>query len=156
MAIASKLTDEARKTIVCALAAYDTPSTIAALIRSRYDISVSPQAIETYDPTKYAGRNLAPKWKAMFAAARKQFLEESAAIGITHKTVRLKRLDRMSLIAEDKGNIPLAAQLLEQAAKECGDAFTNRHRVDGTLMHRTDPREMTDDELAAIAAGGSP
>ena len=30
--------------------------------------------------------------------------------------------------AEGMHNLPLAAQLLEQAAKECGDAYSNRHK----------------------------
>ena len=34
--------------------------------------------------------------------------------------------------AESKGNMPLAAQLLEQAAKEVGEAYTNRQRLEHT------------------------
>ena len=37
----------------------------------------------------------------------------------------------MATAAEDRGNMPLAAQLLEQAAKEMGNAFTNRHELTG-------------------------
>ncbi len=37
----------------------------------------------------------------------------------------------MAVKAEDQGNMVLAAQLLEQAAKEMGNAFTNRRELTG-------------------------
>lgn len=148
-----KLTDEARAFVVCALAAFDPPGIVAAAVRKEFGVSITAQSVEGYDPTKRAGAKLSERWKQMFEKARKAFLEDTSTIPISHRATRLRALGRMAATAEEKGNFALAAQLHEQAAKECGEAFTNRHRVDGTLMHRTDPRELTDDELAAIATG---
>lgn len=40
-------------------------------------------------------------------------------------------LDRMARQMESEGNVAMAAQLLEQAAKEMGDAYTNRRQLSG-------------------------
>ena len=41
-------------------------------------------------------------------------------------------LDRMARDAEKSKNRPLAAALAEQAAKEMGEVFTNKQKVDNT------------------------
>ena len=71
------------------------------------------------------------KWKALFEETRKTFLEDTATIAISHRAVRLRALQRMSEKAEMQGNMVLAASLLEQAAKEVGDSFTNRRELTG-------------------------
>lgn len=127
-----KLTDEVRTFVVQALACFDTPSMVAAAVKKEFGADVSKQTVEAYDPTKRAGRNLSTKWAAMFEATRKSFLEDTAKVGISHRAVRLRALQRMAEKAEEMRNIALAAQLLEQAAKEMGEAYTNRHRLDHT------------------------
>lgn len=125
-----KLTDEVRTHIVQGLACFDSPSIVAASVKKEFDVVVSPQAVETYDPTKRAGRNLSEKWRALFDAARASFVEDTTRIGISHRSVRLRALQRMAEKAEDMRNLSLAAQLLEQAAREMGEAYTNRHRLE--------------------------
>lgn len=128
----AKLTDEAKAFAVCALACFDPPSVVAAAIRTEFGITITPQTAEAYDPTKRAGRRLADKWIALFETTRKEFLENTAAIPIANRAVRLRRLDRMCVGAEGRGNYPLASQIIEQAAKECGDVFTNKNRDTGS------------------------
>ncbi|AML35024.1 Hypothetical protein EAG7_01278 [Klebsiella aerogenes] len=41
-------------------------------------------------------------------------------------------LNRMATNAENMKNLGMTAQLLEQAAKEVGDAYTNRLKVEST------------------------
>jgi len=41
-------------------------------------------------------------------------------------------LDRLAAKAERMGNMAMVSQLIEQAAKEAGGAFTNKHRVEHT------------------------
>lgn len=126
-----KLTDEVRTFIVQALACFDPPSVVVVAVKKEFGEVVSPQAVEAYDPTKRAGRILSKKWRELFAATRKAFLEDTSKIGIAHKAVRLHRLQRMADKAESMSNMALAAQFLEQAAKECGDAYTNRRQISG-------------------------
>lgn len=127
----SKLTDGARTYIVQALACWDTPTHVANTVKREFGISITPQAIEAYDPTKQAGRNLSEKWQSLFEATREELLKDKAKIPISHRGVRLRALQRMLEKAEAAGNILFAAQLLEQAAKEVGGMFTNRRELTG-------------------------
>lgn len=126
-----KLTDEARTFVVQALACFDTPAQAAAAVKKEFGLSITPQGCEAYDPTKRAGAKLSAKWVALFEETRKTFLEDTSRIGISHRAVRLRALQRMAEKAEDMKNLPLAAQLYEQAAKESGDAYTNRRELTG-------------------------
>lgn len=66
----------------------------------------------------------------LYETTRKAFLEDTTEIAVSHRSVRLRALQRMAERAESRNNLQLAAQLLEQAAKECGDAYTNRQKID--------------------------
>lgn len=126
-----KLNDAVKAFVVQSLACFDGPSAVAAAVKREFGEEITRQAVEGYDPNKRAGANLAEKWRLLFAETRKTFLEDTAEIGISHRAVRLRALQRMATKAEEQGNMVLAAQLLEQAAKEMGNAFTNRHELTG-------------------------
>lgn len=127
----AKLNHEQQTFAVQSLACFDSPSAVAATLRKEHGVEITPQSIEAYDPTKKAGANLAAKWRALFEETRKAFLEDTASIGISHRAVRLRALQRMAEKAEGQGNMVLAANLLEQAAKEVGDSYTNRRELTG-------------------------
>lgn len=127
----SKLTDEIRTYIVQCLACFDTPSAVAAQVKAEFKFEISRQAVQNYDPYKKQGNNGADKWKPLFDETRRVFLEDTAQIGISHRAVRLRALERMAILAESKGNLVLAASLMEQAAKEVGDSYTNRRELTG-------------------------
>ena len=95
-----KLTDEARTFAVQALACFDTPNDVADAIRKEFGIEITAQSVEAYDPTKVAGRNLGKRWTAIFEQTRKDFLENTALIAISHRAVRLRALQRMAEKAE--------------------------------------------------------
>lgn len=128
-----KLPPEAKIYIVQRLACFDTLSQVAKGLKEDMGIDISPQAVEAYDPKKAMGANLSDKLRDLFDSTRKQFLEDVTDIAISHKAVRLRALQRMAHKAEERGNMVLAASLLEQAAKECGDAFTNQRKVEAGL-----------------------
>lgn len=138
-----KLTPDAQTYAVQALACFDPPTVVAAAISKEFGVKITPQGIEKYDPTKRAGRQLSVKWKSLFEKTRKTFLENAATIGISHRAVRLRALNRMADRAEGQGNLALAAQLHEQAAKECGDAYTNKRVLTGGLEVTT-PKTLAD------------
>lgn len=127
----AKLDDEARTFVVIQNAHWIAPRAVAKAVKEQYGIDITPQAVEAYDPTKAAGKGLASKWKALFEETRKRAIEEEADIGIAHRNVRLRALHRMAATAENQGNLALAAQLLEQAAKEQGEVFTNARVLKG-------------------------
>lgn len=126
-----KLTVEQQTLAVQSLACFDTPKVVADALKKDYGVDIAPQTIEAYDPNKRAGARLAKRWRELFAETRKAFLEDTAQIAISHRAVRLRALQRMAEKAETMGNMSLAAQLHEQAAKEVGDAFTNRRELTG-------------------------
>lgn len=127
-----KLTPQAQAFAVQALACFDSPATVAAAVRKEFATEITPQSIEAYDPTKRAGRLLAKKWVTLFEATRADFIKSATHIGVAHRTTRLRAIQRMADRAETQGNLDLAARLLEQAAKEMGDSYTNRHKLEHT------------------------
>ena len=126
------LTPELRTYVVQALACFDTPSEVAKALKAEFGVTITPQSIECYDPTKRAGRNTAKKWRALFDQTRKDFLENTAQIGVAHRAVRMRKLQKQVDLNEQRGNSAMVAQLLEQAAKEMGDHYTDRRRVEHT------------------------
>lgn len=138
-----KLTEDARAFVVQQLAMYDPPSVVAKAVRDEFGVTIAPQSLEFYDPTKRAGAKLSEKWKALFRETREAFLKDTAEIGISHRVVRLRALQRMAQVAEKQGNLQLTASLLEQAAKEMGDAYTNTRVLRGGL-ELTAPKTLAD------------
>ncbi len=126
------LSNEVKAFIVQALACFDTPSTVADSVKEEYGITITRQQVESYDPTKAGGASLSKKWRELFTSARDRFQSEIADIPIANKAYRLRVLDRMMSRAEKSRNLPLAAQIIEQAAKETGDSYTNKQKHDHT------------------------
>lgn len=77
---------------------------------------------------KANGRKLAPKWVELFTFTRAQLQKELSTILVANKAYRLRSLDRMAIHVESRSNYAMTAQLLEQAARECGDAYVNRKK----------------------------
>lgn len=128
----ARLTLEQKVFIVQRLACFESPISIIKAVKEEYGVTINHQALQNYDPTKVNGQHLSPKLKTLFEETRKRFTEDISSIPIANKAVRLNTLQRMLTIAEEKRNIPLATQLLEQAAKEVGDAYTNKHKHEVT------------------------
>lgn len=126
-----KLTEEAKRFVVAALACFDSPATVARAVKEEFGVEIRRQSIEAYDPTKRAGANCAEKWKALFHETRKAFIEDTAGIGISHKSMRLRALQRMFDLAEARGNLAMMQSILKQAAEEAGGAYTNKRELTG-------------------------
>ena len=118
------LTDEIKTFIVMGLARFDTPSAVAEAVKAHFGVELSRRHVYAYDPK--CTQPPAPRWCALHAATRAAFLQEAAEIGVAHKTVRLRMLDRMAHRAEARNYIGLACAVLEQAAKECGGLFDRK------------------------------
>ncbi|MEL0377567.1 DUF2280 domain-containing protein [Klebsiella pneumoniae] len=126
------LKPEVKAYIIQMLACYDTPSQVVEAVQKDFGITITRQQVETHDPTKVSGKTLAKKWVDLFNRTRDRFLNEISDIPIANKAYRLRVLQRMSTTAEGMKNLGMTAQLLEQAAKEVGDAYTNRLKVEST------------------------
>lgn len=124
------LKNDVKAFIVQALACFDTPSQVVEAVQVEFQVKITRQQVESYDPTKASGKALAQRWVDMFSATRTRFQNEVSDIPIANKAYRLRVLDRMMSNAEKMRNMALAASLMEQAAKEVGDAYTNRQKVE--------------------------
>ncbi|HGD3421919.1 TPA: DUF2280 domain-containing protein [Enterobacter hormaechei] len=124
------LKGEVKAFIVQSLACFDTPSQVVELVKKEFGLSITRQQVESHDPTKANGKGLAQKWVDMFNATRERFQNEISDIPIANKAYRLRVLDRMATRAEGMKNLALTAEIIEQAAKECGDAYTNKHKFE--------------------------
>ncbi|HBT4961191.1 TPA: DUF2280 domain-containing protein [Klebsiella quasipneumoniae] len=124
------LKPEVRAFIVQELACFDTPSQIVESVQKEFKVQVTRQQVASHDPTKVAGKGLAQKWVDLFNRTRDRFLNEISDIPIANKAYRLRVLDRMATRAEGMKNLALTAEIIEQAAKECGDAYTNKHKFE--------------------------
>jgi hypothetical protein len=120
------LNAEIKAYIVQALACFDPPSKVAEAVRDKFGVAVSRQSVETYDPTKRAGRDLAKRWVEMFDEARAKFQAATVDIPVANRAYRLRVLQRLLDRAEERGNLVGALKLMEQAAKECGDVYVAR------------------------------
>lgn len=119
---------EVRAFIVQALACFDTPTQVVESVKNEFELDVTRQYVEGHDPTKAAGKSLAVRWVELFEQTRERFQEELTDIPIANRAYRLRALDRMAVKAERMKNMALAAQLIEQAAKETGGSYTNKHQ----------------------------
>ncbi|MGT8764751.1 DUF2280 domain-containing protein [Klebsiella pneumoniae] len=126
------LKPEVKAYIIQMLACYDTPSQVVEAVQKDFGITITRQQVETHDPTKVSGKTLAKKWVDLFNLTRDRFLNEISDIPIANKAYRLRVLQRMSTTAENMKNIGMTAQLLEQAAKEVGEAYSNKQKVEHT------------------------
>ncbi|HBN1562528.1 DUF2280 domain-containing protein [Enterobacter hormaechei] len=126
------LSPEVKAFIVQALACFDTPTQIASQVKQEFGLDISIQQVSSYDPTKAIAKNLGQKWIDLFNATRTRFQTELSDIPIANKAYRLRALNRMMTRAEGMKNMALAASLMEQAAKEVGDAYSNKQKVEHT------------------------
>ncbi|HGM4726469.1 DUF2280 domain-containing protein [Serratia ureilytica] len=118
--------------IIQSIACFDTPTLVVASVQKEFGLKITRQQVESHDPTKVSGKSLAKKWVDLFYTTRERFKTEISDIPIANKAYRLRVLDRMATRTETMKNYALAAQIVEQAAKECGDAYTNRQKVEHT------------------------
>ncbi|HCJ7417831.1 TPA: DUF2280 domain-containing protein [Enterobacter hormaechei subsp. xiangfangensis] len=124
------LSTEVKAFIVQSLACYETPAKVIELVKENFKVTVTRQQVSAYDPANAMAKSLSQKWVDLFNATRARFQTEISDIPIANKAYRLRALDRMMNNAEKMRNIALAAEIIEQAAKECGDAYTNKHKFE--------------------------
>ncbi|HEM7398323.1 DUF2280 domain-containing protein [Citrobacter farmeri] len=151
------LKGEVKAFIVQSLACFDTPSQVVESVKKEFGLAISRQQVESHDPTKANGKGLAQKWVDMFNATRERFQTELSDIPIANKAYRLRALDRMMTRAEGMKNMALAASLMEQAAKEVGDAYSNKQKVEHTSPDGSmSPRPTTIRLVGVDPANGKP
>lgn len=158
----AKLEEKHKIFIVEALARYDTPSQVSRAVKEEFGIDVAKEQVQQYNPERAACLGIAKKLRAIFERTRKKFIEDVSDVPISRQAYRLRRLQMLHDLAVTRSNASLAAQLLEQAAKEIGGAFTNTRQLQGPgggpipVGHSGEVKhlhQVTDADLEAIIAG---
>jgi hypothetical protein len=123
----ARLKKEHKHFIIKNLAMYSTTAEVQQQVKENFGIEVSKQQISYYNPgTVQGNRELAQKLRHLFDVTRDKFLEGAIEIPIAHKQYRLKQLQKLYEKHLHSDELVEARSVLEQAAKEMGNAYTAR------------------------------
>lgn len=114
--------------IVQSLACRDTPQEVVDLVKQEFGVEISRSQCQSYDPTKYSGRNLSRKFVQLFNETREKFDDGLIDIPIASKQFRLKQYDK--LLIKNK-SAAMALKILKQAAQDLGGQYTNKQEITG-------------------------
>lgn len=147
----AELTDPQKQEIVELLACFSDLASISERFRLEYGLEVSARQVGSYDPSRsyYEGGD---KWRVIFDARRKRYIEEVTSIPIANQGYRLNLLHELAEKARLEKKPGLLMQVLEQAAKEVGGILTNQRELRVDDNRRQKAADMTpEDRRAAMA-----
>lgn len=127
----AKITPQAKADIMRWLAQGQKYEQILKGLEARHGITVVRQALEYYNPASPKSKRLSKHLREIYETARQLYLSDLTAIPESHKAVRVRMLAEMANDSMTRKNYRVAADLLEQIAKETGNVFSNRHEVTG-------------------------
>lgn len=119
----ARITKKVKLFIVRMLAEFETPTQTSKTVRDIFNVEVTPQQCEAYDPTKRTGQDLSQDLRDKFFEYRRIANQELEAIPIANKRYRLQLLQQ--LVEKYPDNPVLIPKWAEQAAKEMGGLYTN-------------------------------
>lgn len=146
----AELSEAQKLEIVTRLARFDVPMEIVNDFGSR-GVQVTPTQVGTYDPTR-SYYEAGDKWREIFDAARKVYLEEVATLPMANQGFRLNELHRLYHKALSKNLFSVAQSLLEQASKESGGVFTNQRDVSISDSRRQSARDASPEDRKSMFA----
>ncbi len=163
-----KLDDTHKRFIIERLAAHEGPQDVVDALEAKYQIKISRQAIQCYDPGTFGGRNLADEYRRYFYECRAYFeraIKRHAMRSVAFRLDGLRRVYESSISDVKLPDNEMAMRALKEAREE--DIHLQKTRagayagskVDVTsggqeLSVPTDPRQMTREQLmTAILTG---
>lgn len=150
----ARLKKEVQLHIIRSLAVFNTPTEVVKDIKETFGIDLKPQNIETYDPTKRAGKDLRQEFKKEFEETRKDFLDKPLNIPAANDAVMLKVLD--GLLVRNKNNAVMAVKIIDQIQKIVNDHYSKRIELTGKdggpiQQQVASTPKFTPDELANMS-----
>lgn len=130
--------------IIQQLAMFATPQEVVDLVKENFNIELARAHVFYYDAEM--NTKLAQGYKDLFAEFRQKFLENTAMIPIANKAYRIRELQKIyesDRNSKNQNKVAMRATL-EQAAKESGDAFSNKQKIEQSGIIQT--VTMTRDE----------
>ena len=116
--------------IVRSLAQFIPIAEVVRDIKEKFNLDVSPQQVEYYDPTKVAGADLAQELVVLFNEARKEYLAQPLhnIIG-ANDIVQLQILS--DLLVAKKGNVVMSIKLIDQIQKIMKGHYEKKIEITG-------------------------
>ncbi|MFW1807604.1 DUF2280 domain-containing protein [Acinetobacter ursingii] len=116
--------------IVRCLAQFMTPTEVVRDIKEKFNIDVTPQQVEYYDPTKVAGANLPDEFSDIFHEARTQYLAQPL-----HNIIGANDLIQLQILSDllmsKKGNVALAIKIIDQIQKIVKGHYERKIEITG-------------------------
>ncbi|BFM87482.1 DUF2280 domain-containing protein [Acinetobacter baumannii] len=143
--------------IVRSLAQFMTPTEVVKAIKETFNITVSPQQVEAYDPTKVAGRDLRKEYKEVFESTREEYLKQPIHnISGANDIVQLKILS--DLLFAKKNNVTMTIKIVDQMQKIMKGFYEKRLEITGAgggplkseNTQTPSPPALTPDDLAKL------
>ncbi|HEE5399795.1 DUF2280 domain-containing protein [Acinetobacter baumannii] len=143
--------------IVRSLAQFMTPTEVVKAIKETFNITVSPQQVEAYDPTKVAGRDLRKEYKEVFESTREEYLKQPIHnISGANDIVQLKILS--DLLFAKKNNVTMTIKIVDQMQKIMKGFYEKRLEITGAgggplkteNTQTPPPPALTPDDLAKL------
>jgi hypothetical protein len=126
------LTEEQKVFLVTRLACHEPLAAVLAGFRAEFGEAIDRRKAHHYDASKpYHRRGLGKALCQLFDDTRAAFDREAMTVPIANKIFRLRAYQRYMERAEEMGNLVLAGEMCERAAKEVGGAYTNRREMNG-------------------------
>jgi hypothetical protein len=121
--------------VVMQLAMFERATDVKDSLKEIFGVDISLPAILHYDITN---PQFPEKWEKLFTETRENYIEDTSSIAISHKSVRLREIQKMFEYEKTQRvpNKKIMRELLEQAAKEAGNAYTNKVNVEGVVDYR--------------------
>ncbi|MCE6001872.1 DUF2280 domain-containing protein [Acinetobacter pittii] len=144
--------------IVRSLAQFMTPTEVVKAIKETFNITVSPQQVEAYDPTKVAGRDLRKEYKEVFESTREEYLKQPIHnISGANDIVQLKILS--DLLFAKKNNVTMTIKIVDQMQKIMKGFYEKRFEITGAgggplkteNTNTPSPPALTPEELSKLS-----
>ncbi|HDI2987387.1 TPA: DUF2280 domain-containing protein [Acinetobacter baumannii] len=144
--------------IVQSLAVFNTPQETVSLVKEEFDIDVSRQQVESYDPTKFAGRDLSKELKEIFEKTREEYLSQPLnKISGANDIVQLKILS--DLLWTKKNNVTMTIKIVDQIQKIMKGFYEKRLEITGAgggplkteNTNTPSPPALTPEELSKLS-----
>lgn len=142
--------------IVRSLAQFMPISDVVRDIKEKFNVDVSPQQVEYYDPTKAASADLAQEFIDLFNEARKEYIDQPIHnIEGANDIVQLKILS--DLLVNKKSNVVSAIKLIDQMQKIVKGHYEKKIEITGPdggpIQQETkSTHQFTPDELNGLSA----
>ena len=150
----ARLRGAVQRLIVQRLACDHFPSEIAREVQDAFGVTVTLSQIAYYNP-RSAGTDLSKDLRRLYSRTRRRYLHDMKDLSLAHRPARIRKLERYVEKLEARGNVALAAQLVQQAAKEMETASLELDDASPYLPAPLRIEEETDDERRAREAAAA-